>query len=286
MDKAIVIGAYHFLGFHVCNTLLNKGIEVTGILLNEMDKIPFLDEKRMEVGRNANFHEQSIFKLGHASDKTTKITLMISYYDFYMLHREALLADNKILKPIMEYIEHQEQLNLVLFLPMPMQMQEIGVNGHLIESFRNPSTNAQLFHLPSLYGTWQPSTFLFQQVIRSKFGKSMNKMKSTREWTKDIIFVDDAVETLMELIENGNSGNFLLESGKEHYWEECARFLQAGESFNHQKSLRNIKVNGDFTTVSVKRLSSISESLSIQIEHERWLDQSSMINSETEKGGN
>jgi hypothetical protein len=54
MDKAIIFGMFDFVNFHVGKTLLNNGIEVKAVNIEEIGNIQFLEEKRFEVGRNAN----------------------------------------------------------------------------------------------------------------------------------------------------------------------------------------------------------------------------------------
>ncbi|MEM5594163.1 hypothetical protein AAHH67_24715 [Niallia circulans] len=62
MKKAVIFGVYQFVGFHICSTLLEEGEEIIGISYPEIS-IEDLEDKRMEIGRNANFSEKSLDKL-------------------------------------------------------------------------------------------------------------------------------------------------------------------------------------------------------------------------------
>ena len=35
MDKAVIVGVFDFVNFHVCKALLNKGIEVKGVQIGD-----------------------------------------------------------------------------------------------------------------------------------------------------------------------------------------------------------------------------------------------------------
>lgn len=58
MKKAIVFGAYQFLGFHICGALLEEGEEIIGVSFPNIH-VDDIEDKRMEIGRNANFSEIS-----------------------------------------------------------------------------------------------------------------------------------------------------------------------------------------------------------------------------------
>src|SRR4051812_35895178 len=102
MDKAVIFGVFDFVSFHMCKTLLNKGLEVNGVHIEKMDKVLFQNEKRLEVGRNANFLEQALVewekKKEHESMRTM---LVISLYDLYMLKKERILLNEAVTKPIL-----------------------------------------------------------------------------------------------------------------------------------------------------------------------------------------
>ena len=58
MDKAIIVGVYEFIGFHLCEALLQEGIEVYGVNLPIDTSDHVVDEKRLLIGRNSNFQEK------------------------------------------------------------------------------------------------------------------------------------------------------------------------------------------------------------------------------------
>jgi hypothetical protein len=278
MDKAIIFGGFDFISFHVCITVLNKGLEVKAIHIEEKDKIEYLEEKRLEVGRNANFLEQSLVDWTNKREKDTmKTTLVFSLYDLYMRKIEALLQNETVTSPIIKYIEQNKRNTDVVFI-LPIQMSSRHVMKNELVGFlakvEGLVKNVQLLYLPTIYGPWQPSTFLFQQAIFSKLQKT-DIFPDEREWTKDTLFVDDAMELIFEIIETGIPGGYLLESGRKDYWFQCAKYLNI--EANQAKSTscdrdEPFQTDRQIIRVSVKKLTPIEASISKQMEHVQRLN--------------
>ena len=274
MDKAIIFGMFDFVSFHVCKTLLNRGIEVKGIHIEEKENIHFLDEKRLEVGRNANFLEQSLLEWENDQEPVQANTsLIFSIYDLYMGKKEQILQYEDTTKPIIQYIEeHKNKVNIVFILPV--QFLTNTFKGDEIEEFlstiKNLVTNTQLVYLPAIYGPWQPSAYLFHQAIVSKFQKTELK-NEVREWTNDVLFIDDALESIFEIMKTEKAGSYLLESGKKNHWFRCAAYLNVNENQADTNSPKPFKVNSPIEKVLVKKVTPIMDSMRTQIEHVKRL---------------
>ncbi|WP_066071117.1 hypothetical protein [Neobacillus soli] len=269
MDKAVIFGAFDFVSFHVCKTLLNKGFEVNGIHIEEKDKTDFLADKRLEVGRNANFSEQSLIMWGNNQDQDNGKTMLIfSIYDLYMLKKETLIENGAVMKAIIHYIERNENNTDLAFI-LPIQMLSRTFKERRLEGFidnvKGLVKNTRLFYLPSIYGPWQPSVFLFQQAISSKFQKA-DMTIGDREWTNDTLFIDDAAESICEIIESGKPGSYLLESGRKNHWFKCAAYLNVdGNHVNINRS-ESIQVDQHIVKVSVNPVLAIEDSFTKQVE--------------------
>lgn len=87
MDRAVIIGIYESLGFHFCTSLLEEGYEVTGIQYRNMDE-ELVEQKRMEIGRNANFQEV-LLKDWLPSAEIQEQTLIIIDFDFFYLRQSS-----------------------------------------------------------------------------------------------------------------------------------------------------------------------------------------------------
>lgn len=269
MDKAIIFGIYNFIGFHTCKALLNKGVEVMGVQFDESDKSPFLEEKRLEVGRNANFSERSLSEWeNRREEENAQTTLILSIYDLYMLKIETILQKEKITRAIIQFIkEIKNNTNVAFILPIQMlRTEQDKTIGALLEQAKGYGKNTQLFYLPAIYGPWQPPTFLFQQAILAAFEKS-EILKDEREWTGDVLYVNDAIETIIKTIETDNPGGFILESGKKNYWAECAAYLKIDEKIALVNRNESLQIGNQIDIISVKKITPIADSISKQMEH-------------------
>jgi hypothetical protein len=278
MDKAIIFGIYDFVSFHASQTLLNQGIEVVGISFEDKDKIPFYEEKRLEVGRNANFTEQSFSKWEKERElEKSKTVLVFSIYDQYMLKKESYFLKKRVMKPIGDYIEkNNKNLEIVCLLPI----QELGSNHErqlefFLEQVSRIAESMHVFYLPAIYGPWQPETFLFQQSILSKIQK-VEIQKGDREWTEDTLFVCDAVESIFAMVESERPGKYVLQSGKKDYWSECAAYLQIDENLSIKNVSEPVKFEKQIVTVPVRHVTPIADSITQQVEHVRRLFQGNL----------
>lgn len=266
MDKAIIIGIYNFVSFHICHTLLNKGMDVTGIHLETLSD-PFLDDKRLEVGRNANFIEYSLSN-GHLNknmENPDQQVLIFSIYDLFMLEEEAILQKETITSFIIHYLErNKDKTQFAIILPIQFLSKNIPNIDEFIEQIRGLGANLQLIYLPAIFGPWQPPVFMFQQALVPSAQKE-DITPSEREWTNDALYVIDAVEAIFELIETGNPGSYLLESGRKGYWAQCAAHLDEHIPLTiHRES---IQIDSHVRIVPVKNLTAISEAIAIQRKH-------------------
>jgi UDP-glucose 4-epimerase len=56
MERVCVTGALGFIGFHLCNRLLNEGIEVIAVDHLQNDRTLEEEEMELRMGRNAHYH--------------------------------------------------------------------------------------------------------------------------------------------------------------------------------------------------------------------------------------
>jgi hypothetical protein len=267
MDKAIIFGIYDFVSFQMGRTLLNKGVEVIGIHIDQNSDTLYLEEKRLEVGRNANFREIFLSEIGtYREDDTTKTTFILSLYDLYMLSTETILQQQTVTK-LQQFIENNKYLTDILFL-LPIQLlrsDEAKTLQAVIDEAVSWGKNNQFYYLPSIYGPWQPSTFTFQQALLANTDYSEIRVNK-REWTGDILFVDDAVEAILvsnENLEVEDNTHFLIESGEENYWVQCAAHLklETKEIYSEQ-----LDINKTIKRVTAKKVTPFSESFEKQVE--------------------
>ncbi|MFC0417302.1 hypothetical protein ACFFHH_17985 [Cytobacillus solani] len=134
MDRAVIIGTYESLGFRFCTSLLEEGYEVTGIHYRNMDE-ELVEEKRMEIGRNANFQEVLQMEWLPPAEIQEQTLIIIDFNYFYLRkpgcsleiseHLEKFLVhnDKKIkdtqskvicLLPIEDHVSTNERFNKII----------------------------------------------------------------------------------------------------------------------------------------------------------------------------
>ncbi|MED3563911.1 hypothetical protein, partial [Bacillus xiapuensis] len=202
MDKAVIFNVFDFVNFHFCKALLNNGVEVNGIILEKDRNEPYLDEKRFEVGRNANFNESVLTDWVERNDlPKEKSNVIFSLYDIYMLHKENLLENNSVTKLILQILNEKERTDLITLL-LPSQLvtrskfpKTLTILNDFLTKMNLPVEELQLFYLPTLYGPWQPETFHFQRRILTSLNRDV-RIQGEREDKTDALFIDDAIETM------------------------------------------------------------------------------------------
>jgi len=286
MDKAIIIGGFGFLGYSVCRAMLDEGIEVNAISVGkEFDKV--IEEKRMQIGRNANFLEDELLinedKIGAPNP------VIIPLCDFYMLEKEDLLFEHPFLQEGLLSLP-PENHPIIFLLP-----EQLGYEGTyefepLAKLRQNLSTKGFLLKevlVPTLYGPWQPEGCFFQQLL--SLGKDTMTIPTLniRECTSDAIYVADAASLVRDLLEEGQEGKFVLRSGENNSWRKClisiydsllnSKYLskEEGKYLTYLESIKNLsspldqvqKLSRDYHVIYVKEPMGILEGLEKQRNH-------------------
>lgn len=267
MDKAVIVGSYHFVGFELCQSLLNKGIEVTGIPLAAKSD-PFLEDKKLEIGRNANFTEISISQLNiHMDEDINKEQIVIfSLYDLYMEQEESLLQ--VVFEPVTQYVkQNKDHTKMVILIPIQKLCENICYIDEFLEQTRECVNHTLYIYLPAVFGPWQPPVFLFHQAIISSSQEGTISL-SEREWTEDTLYVTDVAEAIFDLIESGEPGHFLLESGSKQYQEQCAAYVK--EKIALTVNPRSLPIDAQIRKVSLKNLTPFPEAITKQEEHVKY----------------
>ncbi|MCK6204268.1 hypothetical protein KZX50_02220 [Bacillus infantis] len=211
MNRAIVVGAYEFLGFHLAMKLLDRGLEVTGIVPGSGGDDRYTADKELLVGRNANFtvYSEADWKANGSIEEPHLIFL--SLYDFYFREETELSLWEGMFGHLEATIEETRSKPVIL---MPVQYYEAGNEG-------NCHSGALKIYLPTLFGLWQPSAFAFQRAIEGL----ENKDNTMLEHRGDAIHAAEAAEGIIEAAATEETGSLLLWSGEKGRWGKCAKHL-------------------------------------------------------------
>ncbi len=269
MDKAVILGALEFIGFYFCEKMLEMGYEVQGIHFeNQNDKL--VDEKKLQIGRNANFIEKKIEDwLNDTKQASEKQIFILDFYDLYIGFRDALLQNQQLATQLAEYFEKRKQQNDLVVFILPIQYladdernDSIGLLKDFLEKFSTQAVSSQFLYLPAVYGRWQPSVCCFQKWFEGKH-ENVNE-SDEREWKGDALYADDLIVPMIEIIEEGKPGHYLLESGEANRWKKCAEFLTIQYAEDERLT---VSVDDEIVRVSLSKNTSIPDSLAKQQEH-------------------
>jgi hypothetical protein len=258
MERASIVGVYDFVGYSLCRHMLDIGIEVEGIHPAGEGEDYYTEEKRLEIGRNANFTETSLLDWQAVE---TEDFLFITMF-------EALLDQDRtvdFLETLLTKLEfrNSKALSTVLVLPAYFAQENAKLEkaGSKLNGFISKSLPSVLtIYLPTIYGPWQPEKFFFQQVMNLSSIESREIQDVDQlDWTDDCLYIDDAVKSIREMAESGTRGQYFLSSGYSDRWKACVRELLGKELampecwFSKQILKETIKVRKVASNEEVRR---------------------------------
>ncbi|MEH7884439.1 hypothetical protein V7654_08935 [Bacillus sp. JJ1609] len=219
MDKAAILGVYDFIGYSLCKYMLNDGVEIVGVHIASKHDDYFTEEKRMEIGRNANFSEIS-FKEWQTTG--TNEHMIISLYEHF--NKDG--AIEQFTKGIIKKLENMDRSSqtLILILPARLALKHEKLTDSQVDLLRfieKKNLSVLEIYLPTIYGPWQPEEYFFHQSLNYLEGESSLPVIAEWEWIHDALYIDDAVETIMGLAESGKEGKYFFASGKINLWRSC-----------------------------------------------------------------
>lgn len=215
MEKIAITGVLQLLGFHLCNHLLNQGMQVVGF--DNFDRNKQLKaEMLLAIGRNANFqfvesnYEQSELK-NHLQDVTI----------FFHLNEESMNIHDLI-----EIVHICDQLQLPIITASSLEVYgnckaacnedtplhpttNLGKRKKLEEHYllKNADRcNRQIaiIRLPNIFGPWQNPKDQFHQLIFQivKNNASIQEIVNNRSLSQNYMFVNNVVDALMLIMEH------------------------------------------------------------------------------------
>ncbi|RSK56015.1 hypothetical protein [Bacillus canaveralius] len=274
MDKAIIIGAFEFIGFNLTKHLLDEGIEVDGIHTDTENEGFFVSGKRLEIGRNANFKEIEFEDWMRSKDVSEHQTVtVISLYDYFINHRESLLfSDHGLCDKLQKILSYHART--VLLLPAQYYFQkgftdfEKTAGSDLSTLLKEEDPALLKIYLPTVYGPWQSPASLFQQCFLKELDPAYSIPENDhREWTDDAIYVDAVVETIGILINQTIAGSFLLANEETGHWHKCAELLGIDNAIDRNIQTKKLHDKNDIEVQKVKMSITAREGIKKQKEH-------------------
>ncbi len=193
MPEHIVLSPFSFVGFELCNKLMEEGVEVIGVDLpiwvDPLEK----EEKELFLGRNSNFtlkkQEQMI------DERKGEFFLYISDIDVEC-------------EEWLEYIEKIPKTNEDTFIYVVMDRD-------WLKNDRIPNRVNTTIILPTIYGPWQPvDTFFYKCFSQDQFPFE----QYVQEYRRDAIYISDA-STVILTISRLDDGIFQVYTDIEKHWD-------------------------------------------------------------------
>ncbi|MDQ0247943.1 nucleoside-diphosphate-sugar epimerase [Bacillus fengqiuensis] len=250
MEKIAVIGANRFVGFCLCDYFLKEGMEIRGYVHQAHEKELMLqDEMEMFLGRSANFTVTKVEDRESLFDPTDQFDVIYFTYfdqgDFQdaSFFREKMKQAYQVLIKCISYcLQSKTKLIFVSSMRVFGSRQAITSEdvipdpdhseGRLflhLEKMVNKFSTEKLPHvivrIPTVYGPWQPLTASYQQACVQHIKQNQSAI-SIQEDRRDVLFIDDVVQSLADCGRHSPSSIIHFSSGKMNEWEQGAQLLQ------------------------------------------------------------
>jgi hypothetical protein len=269
MDKVIIYGIYHFLGFSLCLQLLEGGIQVDGYRLTKSNCEEFLDDKKFMIGRNANYVEKTEISMDGIGNQTMndEAVIVISFYDLYFSEEGKRLSSYKdIFDDILKRYSQDSITKVECLFPNSFLFDSSPSVKEIICSLKNNKIPLQFIFIPTIFGPWQPSTFFYQKNILKQY-QNLELTLDERESTKDALFITDVVEEIVRQMRSSETKSIQLVSDVNEKWLQGAKYLQV-ENLAITKTIKKEKqVSLDVHKLIIPEKTSLKEGIDEQKRH-------------------
>ena len=196
MPEHIVLSPYSFVGFEICNKLMEEGIEVIGVDLPVSEGPDPLEkeEKELYIGRNSNFTIKE-FEQIISGIKNEEYTFYIS---------DVNLND----KAWRRYFDEMPIRNndRVVYV---VTDQKCLINRHIQRRI-----NTTII-LPTVYGPWVPKNTMFCKCLnQTEFPFEQYEIEEKR----DAIFISDAITAIFNVV-SLEHGIYEVQSDIKGHWQ-------------------------------------------------------------------
>jgi hypothetical protein len=267
MDKVAIFGTYHFLGFNLCEKMLEEGIEVVGYRFCDDDKEEYIEHKQFLIGRNANFTEKILTSedeyLFETTDESTTI-LIFSFYDLYFSTKE--MSYTYIQNFLTKHISTKSYARIIILFPIEFLKSMPKAILSKINQLKGQSIKIQAIYLPTIYGPWQSSLFMFQQYLLKNQDK--RPKLDHRENTTDAIYIKDVVDKILRIIDSLEASDLVIKSGKLDQWKKGIQYLQAEDLISWSEVQENNNSSDEeIKVLTIDNGEKIETGLEIQKKH-------------------
>ncbi|MGG1684949.1 NAD-dependent epimerase/dehydratase family protein [Pseudalkalibacillus sp. NRS-1564] len=290
MKKAFITGALGFIGFHLTEFLLGKGIEVVAIdnKLNTLRNAEY-EMKEMMLLRNANYKQinsslseasltqiseecDTIFHLSHPGFEHVRGTKMIE---------EGLQNTSKVLQAsngkVLVYLSSTEVFGtrygqITEKTPLHPTTMSGKLNAEdeqvLLKSDQRDCV-VKVLRAPLVYGPWQPTQYVYQHYFLTKKLPSSYENEG-KKFHHDAVYVRDVCWALYQAgCRIDQSESFNLTSGREGEWQTGVEWcIEDPKEMRYQSNLKcRVSSKECANKLGFKNVTPIDEGLQLQLLH-------------------
>ncbi|MGO4889329.1 NAD-dependent epimerase/dehydratase family protein [Anaerobacillus sp. MEB173] len=269
MKKVIVTGALGFIGFNLCERLLQEGIEVYGIdcMLDDNRKSMQM-EKLQYFTRNSQFHfinksieninfeeilpgTQVVFHLAAATKTDSKWERL----------RETIHHNVKCTKKIIQSCTKNTRIVFASTIQVygerygvvtestptnpitPYGLTKLAGESILLQEQKKRNVPIVILRLPTVYGPWQRPDMTYYQLLMNKDIKQNESIEIDRV-VEDIVYVDDVVEALMLAAKTKAENEvFNITSGELDEWYKGRSLITGKDVGNAQNERLRMRIS-------------------------------------------
>jgi len=267
MKQVLIIGTLGFVGYSLCSRLLEDGVTVIGL-----DHKPYEntihEEKLLGISRNANFTFIPLKQEMLLKRDLENSMVDVVFYCLPISDNDGNIERNNDMEKLLELAIDQSLLNKCKFVIVASRVQGNGRSkeeNYVINQCEN--LDYMIVKLPTLYGPWQPFEMVYQQLILAKIN-GVAEAINIEEDTRDILYIDDAIEGILSLLPQEHEKEIQIESGLKFQWYEGIKEISPEvyeELRTSAETSENIQNDKCYTQIISK--TSIRKGIENQIKH-------------------
>lgn len=186
MTATIVCGVYDFLGFHLCNHILNDGNEVIGLQW-ENNRDDEQEEMELQFGRNHNF--TFLRNLAEVDGCENSLVCL----NVYELIDEKFDFFQSIASEIECIVQKLANNRIIVFLPCLDEEKKSKVEKWK-DSIMNITSSVQWLYMGDIYGPWQSEKSTVQQLLKQEEKVCLHECR--------LIYIDDFLLNWERILED------------------------------------------------------------------------------------
>ncbi|WP_100404880.1 NAD-dependent epimerase/dehydratase family protein [Bacillus solitudinis] len=218
MKKVMVTGGLGFIGFHLCQRLLEEGIEVIAIDEMPVDRCHEQEEMQMRLGRNALFQlienkleDIDLSNILRNIDVVFHLAAQTKYDGKWPRLAEMIENNVKVTTKLIEACSNKTRIIFASTIEVygerpgsitertptnptsPYGITKLASEIILEKEAKKKEINYIILRLPTVYGPWQRSDMTFQKLL---LGEEVDTVSVDRS-ILDVVYVDDVIDAFI-----------------------------------------------------------------------------------------